>query len=110
VPLAPAYNLAFPPFPSTQGKTVIPFADFVPRGLAIKDHDDQGQPEEGEVDAEGIPTVPLGVVHELDKKKAAFSRKKKNSPSYLNEDGTPKRWYEQWADREPAMTAERLDP
>ena len=110
LPPAPVYNLAFPPFPSTLGRDVIPFSDFVPKGLALKV--DEDEEEQQEVDGEGVPTVLLGVTHDLDKPK---SKKKRTAIRTVIMDPVtgqplPRRWYEQWEDNEPMMTAMRLDP
>lgn len=108
-PTTAVHNLSFPPFPHLKNNTpLIPFADFVPKGTQIKRDDD----EEDEVatavelDGEGIPTVMLGVTHDLDK--SHKKRKSKASSGGLTRG--PKPWFEQWADNEVLMRAERLDP
>jgi hypothetical protein len=114
-----SYNLSFPPFPHLQNNaSLIPFADFVPKGTQIKaDDDDDEEEEDGapavELDGEGIPTVMLGVTHDLDrtnKKKPKSFAKGRARGSKTRADGTPKPWFEQWADNEALMRAERLDP
>ena len=102
-----SYNMSFPPFPHLQNNTpLIPFAEFVPKGTQIKGEEEE---DHVEVDGEGIPTVMLGVTHDLDK---TNKKKTKSSASRAKTraDGTHKPWFEQWADNEVVMRAERLNP
>lgn len=107
-----AHNLSFPPFPhlqlSNKNIALIPFADFVPKGIHIRDEDDDATSPE--VDAEGVPTIMLNVIHDLEKTSKKNKRSKIPAGSKTKEDGTPKTWFEQWADNEILMRAERLDP
>lgn len=110
-----SYNLSFPPFPHLQNNTpLIPFADFVPKGTQIKvdENEDEEETQDRtsavERDGEGVPTVMLGVTHDLGKsnKKSAKGRSR---GSKTRADGTPKPWFEQWADNEDLMRAEPLN-
>ena len=61
--------IKFPPFPIQPLETIIPFKDFKEHGIRI--FSDTGV----EMDGLGIPTVELGVVHELDECKTETRRK-----------------------------------
>src|SRR5271155_4980790 len=62
--------IKFPPFPAQPLETtIIPFKDFKEHGIRI--FSDTGV----EMDGLGIPTVELGVVHELDQCKTETRRK-----------------------------------
>lgn len=102
--------MSFPPFPHLQNNTpLIPFAEFVPKGTQIKGEEEV---DHVEVDGEGVPTVMLGVTHDLDKsnKRKTKSSASRKGGSKTRADGTHKPWFEQWADNEVIMRAERLNP
>lgn len=64
----------WPPYPpQPKGVTIIPFSQFVATGL--KADQDENAPE---VDQMGIPTVPLPVRHDGEKKKR---RRRKKAPN-----------------------------
>lgn len=63
--------LVFPPFPTLpQGISITPFKDFKEHGIQIFSDTDV------EIDGLGIPTVQLGVAHELDECKTETRRKR----------------------------------
>jgi hypothetical protein len=92
----------FPPFPSIEGKNVIPFKDFKPAGLQITLDED-----EEELDGLGIPAVTLRVTHDIGKEKIKKKKKKRRT---IAPDGTPVPWYEEWEEKESSNTASQIDP
>lgn len=86
----PFYKL--PPFPDPPpGVHIIPFSEFKERGIQIRDP--LADEDDVELDGEGIPTVHLGIKHDLDitsKKK----KPKKPKPQVAPEVKLP--WYEDW--------------
>lgn len=92
----------FPPFPSTKDKEVISFNDFKPKGVQITDDD------QVEVDGEGVPTVMLKVIHDLDKAKSKKRKRKGADPSDPN---APRMtWWEEWEELDSIKTIPALDP
>lgn len=108
-PAAPIKVFAFqyPPFPpKPEGKTIISFKDFKPKGVIPADSD------EDEFDAEGVRTVRLPVKHIPDPaERAAYERLKRarkrrrgnqgaglGPASKKREDGPTKAWLEEWED------------
>ena len=110
-----APRLAFPPFPKPPlGVEIIPFTEFKPLGIHIREEKADGeQPpeeqqkegddkEEGgyvEVDGLGIPTMGLRVHHELTPMERERKGKRKSKKGL---GGRPARvlWYEEWAETE----------
>ena len=93
----------FPPFPSTEGKNVIPFKDFKPTGIQITLDED-----EEEVDGLGIPTVTLRVTHDIDKEKP--KKKKKRTAALDGAQVANLPWYEEWEEAESLRGAPQFDP
>lgn len=108
-PDAPIKVFAFqyPPFPpKPEGKVIIPFKDFKPKGVIPADSDDE------EFDAEGVKTVRLPVKHIPDpEERAAYERAKRarkrrrgnqgaglGPASKKREDGPMKAWFDEWED------------
>ncbi len=67
------YQFMFPPFPTVpEGKTIVSFKQYKPKGIKISESDDE------EVDGDGVPTTELNVTHIADpEEKAALARKKR---------------------------------
>ncbi|KAG8988544.1 hypothetical protein FRB93_004035 [Tulasnella sp. JGI-2019a] len=112
----------WPPFPDPPaGKTITPYKQYKPKGIiaAAEDSDDE------EVDAEGVKTIKLTVVHVSDPvekairdraKRAKKRRKGAQGPGLggVAQGGTTtgdaelsKYWYEAWEDNKPL---ERVTP
>lgn len=74
-PAAPVkvFAFQFPPWPPVpEGKVIIPFKDFKPKGVIPADSDEE------EFDAEGVKTVRLPVKHIPDpEERAAYERAKR---------------------------------
>lgn len=71
--LVKVFAFQYPPFPpKPEGKTIIPFKDFKPKGVVPADSDEE------EFDTEGIRTVRLPVKHIPDpEERAAYERLKR---------------------------------
>lgn len=98
----------FPPFPDPPpGVKIMPFKDFKPRGIQIKDELDD---DAIEVDGEGRPTARLNVKHDLSKPP---TKKKKKSKTAAVKSGEQiiKRfvWYEEWAEGEELRSNFKYD-
>jgi hypothetical protein len=93
----PAPMRRFPPFPKPpSGVKLVPFKDFVERGIRVNNHD-----TEVEVDGLGIPTVELQTKHGTDKCKTNTKRKYKNQSAGHAPDVKKKEWWwTSWAEGE----------
>ncbi|KAG8983618.1 hypothetical protein FRB90_005870, partial [Tulasnella sp. 427] len=113
------FTFQFPPFPPVpEGKTIIPFKDFKPKGIIPADSD------EDEFDAEGVRTVRLPVKHIPDpEERAAYERAKRarkrrkgtqgaglGPASKKREDAPLKVWYEDWEDNKYRERVTPVDP
>ncbi|KAF8956708.1 hypothetical protein BDZ97DRAFT_2079684 [Flammula alnicola] len=91
--------IRFPPFPTApEGTTVMSFKKFKEKGICV-----EPGPEEAEVDALGIPTVPLRVRHETDQCKMHTKRKRQAEDAKAHKKGgKPSQglWWERWEDGE----------
>ncbi|KAF8166991.1 hypothetical protein BJ912DRAFT_1001882 [Pholiota molesta] len=92
--------IRFPPFPEPpQNTTVVSYKDFKERGICI-----EPGPDDTEVDALGIPTVPLPKRHETDMCKTNTKRKRKAEEATARKKaGVPAAhvvWWEQWEETE----------
>ncbi|KAI0072986.1 hypothetical protein K474DRAFT_1667146 [Panus rudis PR-1116 ss-1] len=97
--------LRFPPFPQPPpGVTIIPFKDFKPSGLYVREEDseeDLSQPMPQEIDPLGIPTVTLRAKHGLTEGEQARKKKKRKTPAQRAAaagGSQPRRllWFEEW--------------
>ena len=102
--------ITFPPFPkSAEGVTVMPFKAFKERGICIEPGAD-----DAEIDALGIPTVPIRTRHSTDQCKSKSKRKmvqesngKKGKKSKIIEQ---RLWWEQWEDAEAIRFCTGFNP
>lgn len=95
----------WPPFPPPpDGTRIIPFSEFVPKGIVISIDDDQA-----EHDAEGIPTIELLVKHGAASRKK--SKKKKDPFADISEEELRKMtWDKRWELGEEMRTGRPLEP
>lgn len=87
----PYYRM--PPFPDPpEGVHIVPFSEFKESGIQIRDP--LADDDEIEIDGQGIPTVALGVKHDLD---IVSKAKKKNKKPKTTAPAAPRPpWYEEW--------------
>ena len=86
----PFYRM--PPFPDPpEGVHIIPFSEFKERGIV---RDPLGAEDEIEVDGEGIPTITLGIRHDLDIVSKVKKRARKPKPTTESLPRPP--WYDDW--------------
>ena len=94
-------RLQFPPFPQPPpGTTIIPFEDFVPRGIQINL---DAEPDAEEVDGLGIKTVELSVKHDFTEAERKKRRKTTGKrATAIGPDGQVRKltWWEEWEEGE----------
>ncbi len=92
----------WPPFPSPpKGVKITPFSEFKEAGIQIVMEDQQV-----EVDGLGIPTVTLGVKHDLENPRKGKKKKK----TLANGEVVQEVWYEDWAEGEDLRRNHSYDP
>jgi len=104
------FLIKFPPFPQApQGVEIMPFKRFKERGIRV----DPG-PDDAEVDALGIPTVPMKTHHKTDVCKSNIKRKRKSDDKEERKrQGLPPKkltWYEEWEETEAIRFSYGFDP
>ncbi|KDR84221.1 hypothetical protein GALMADRAFT_236903 [Galerina marginata CBS 339.88] len=92
--------IRFPPFPQPpDGVQIMSFKQFKERGIRV-----EPGPDDAEVDALGIPTIPLRVHHGTDECKTNTKRKRTQEENKTRKKGGlgAKKlvWWEQWEDTE----------
>lgn len=99
----------WPPFPTPpEGVAIIPFKDFIPKGIII----DLNADEDVERDGDGIPTVVLQVKHTIGALGRPAGSKKKQGPLAAMTEEELKRitWNQRWELGEDLRTAQPINP
>ncbi len=104
---AKKHLFTFPPFPQPpQGVHIVPFKDFIERGISTIPG-----PDEEEVDSIGVPTVVMKVAHSTDVRKTNTKRKRQpDKQARGNTAQKARRWWEVWADTEMIRVTKSVDP
>ena len=102
--------ITFPPFPALPaGMRIMSFKEFKERGICM-----EPGPDDAEVDALGIPTIPLLHPHKDNMCKTNTKRKRKAEEATARKKaGLPATrvpWYEQWEDGEMARYSHGFNP
>ena len=101
--------IRFPPFPvAPAGVHIMPFKDFTERGIRI-----EAGPDDAEVDALGIPTVPIGHKrHATDECKTNTKRKREaEAGAKSKKKGVIRKgWEEVWKELEIVRFSRSFNP